>query len=839
MVILPFVLFLEALFCIFWNLKIASAETTTKSLRHDVGDALVLRKDLQSQQQEPTEISERRLQQAQQQQLSSSFLGGFLQSGPDALGDSFASTGYVDSSTQTLHIVGTTYGKWWTTGGNATSKGNDDPDCFYAVANMPQVTSANKISTSMDFIHTELLGKASVAEACYGFLLDRVKKGAFLVGSTNSQGGLLRDLFDGGQAGAEFAKQIGMILDYSVPDDQGPTNAKPLQLVGGRVMIGAPVVYPVAIAGPNTGQGIFNVAYMESTDYSNNAAWPAGEQLDPAEVMQFGKSFYLRIAEHKIADSSGATTSSGTTVQPSVLETITRLYAPTKQETVYVSALLRLSDRLIVAGYTQGIGIGFSVPTSNVDSNNTDGFVTQFALSTLQPFSNAPTYRVASGRDDFVTGLCYSDQKPEFVYVTGYSQGHVGNRTQTPQDPDTKSIRAFVMKLQLSDMTTVWIQEFNAKPSTNSTSVVKAISCAVTNDNQDLYVVGNVENGGAITGPGSDNLSVGGIDVWIAQLKLDSGSVVFVKQLGSKGDDKVAFRGGVQVDESGNAVLIGNTNGQIYRPRSKTDQANADVFVAMFQRQTGSFVLPLDNPNFVSLPPKNSRPTMGTTPPPQQSSGTTNQGSSFRVVLMVFLILGVVSVIGFIIYWNFYHISRRELATDRSKVLDYLHDFDVEDIDLKHSATGGWHCCYVNDLAQGINKQVKGDLYSAHRDRLYFGDGGGSVYDPLTNGLSGSNAGSGRPSRSRRNRLSDDNNLYDKDTEETVTFGISRDSRKERDQKLSNEGLLATDPDQDGSPDSKKQHRSRFGRSTNTSLLSSGSRRINRAKERWENREII
>jgi hypothetical protein len=45
----------------------------------------------------------------------------------------------------------------------------------------------------------------------------------------------------------------------------------------------------------------------------------------------------------------------------------------------------------------------------------------------------------------------------------------------------------------------------------------------------------------------------------------------------------------------------------------------------------------------------------------------------------------------------------REVNTDRSEVLGYLGEFDVEDIDLKHSATGGWHCNYANSLAEGVN----------------------------------------------------------------------------------------------------------------------------------------
>jgi hypothetical protein len=36
---------------------------------------------------------------------------------------------------------------------------------------------------------------------------------------------------------------------------------------------------------------------------------------------------------------------------------------------------------------------------------------------------------------------------------------------------------------------------------------------------------------------------------------------------------------------------------------------------------------------------------------------------------------------------------------ERAHVFSYLQAFDVEDVDLRHSATGGWHGTYVNRLA--------------------------------------------------------------------------------------------------------------------------------------------
>ena len=49
----------------------------------------------------------------------------------------------------------------------------------------------------------------------------------------------------------------------------------------------------------------------------------------------------------------------------------------------------------------------------------------------------------------------------------------------------------------------------------------------------------------------------------------------------------------------------------------------------------------------------------------------------------------------------------RDITTDRSQIIHFLNEFDVDDVDLKHSATGGWHCSYSNDLANGRNRRAE------------------------------------------------------------------------------------------------------------------------------------
>ena len=99
-----------------------------------------------------------------------------------------------------------------------------------------------------------------------------------------------------------------------------------------------------------------------------------------------------------------------------------------------------------------------------------------------------------------------------------------------------------------------------------------------------------------------------------------------------------------------------------------------------------------------------------------------------RYGLLIFLVLiGAVSIVSALLVYR--KLTEREVMTDRSTVLEYLHDFDVDDIDLKQSATGGYHCSYTNDLAYGINAKTAG------REGLFgpncFSSRTGTTEDPL------------------------------------------------------------------------------------------------------------
>lgn len=75
----------------------------------------------------------------------------------------------------------------------------------------------------------------------------------------------------------------------------------------------------------------------------------------------------------------------------------------------------------------------------------------------------------------------------------------------------------------------------------------------------------------------------------------------------------------------------------------------------------------------------------------EDSSSGGNIGKYLGIVLLVLVLL-----CGYCV-----RARKEEKGTERSTVFSYLHAFDLEDIEVRHSATGGWHGTYVGSLAKG------------------------------------------------------------------------------------------------------------------------------------------
>merc|ERR1719343_72452 len=70
----------------------------------------------------------------------------------------------------------------------------------------------------------------------------------------------------------------------------------------------------------------------------------------------------------------------------------------------------------------------------------------------------------------------------------------------------------------------------------------------------------------------------------------------------------------------------------------------------------------------------------------------------------IYLVISV-GIVAFAFLACYIHVSQKKKreATERALVFSYLQGFDLEDIDVKQAATGGWHGTYIGSLANGVN----------------------------------------------------------------------------------------------------------------------------------------
>jgi hypothetical protein len=139
-------------------------------------------------------------------------------------------------------------------------------------------------------------------------------------------------------------------------------------------------------------------------------------------------------------------------------------------------------------------------------------------------------------------------------------------------------------------------------------------------------------------------------------------------------------------------LILANTEGSWFRSRSNEETMNhppySDLVIMSVSKENGTFQAP--GPLLVPPPATSPGSQLGS-----MAGGTKPR----RVGFLALAVVGLV-VFGIIIFVRMNRQPQELVETDRSKVLAYLKDFDVEDIDLRHSATGGWHCTYASNPAE-------------------------------------------------------------------------------------------------------------------------------------------
>ncbi len=248
-----------------------------------------------------------------------------------------------------------------------------------------------------------------------------------------------------------------------------------------------------------------------------------------------------------------------------------------------------------------------------------DGFVTGIHFPSGRPTFNRDdanrfdSIEASPPLDDYVHDICLpppnKDKTISFYYVVGssygtmpagYSQSEINTNilkgTNGIKDGNqVNRLSAWVSKVDLArknDRAIVWTTQLFATNDNISLKggMAEAFGCHVIDaDKTKLYIAGTVYNGGTMD---SAQKSAGGDDVWVAQLNSKDGSIRWITQIGSSGDEKLARTKGIEADLNGHAIIFGETTGELYRKRkgekkNMDDGSSTDIFITTLDMDTG------------------------------------------------------------------------------------------------------------------------------------------------------------------------------------------------------------------------------------------------------------
>lgn len=603
----------------------------------------------------------------------SSYTPQAIQSGRDDYGGTFVSSAAYSKIDNSVVLTGTSWGRFFE---SVEQRNDEDFDeygrkvdhpvvrsgCFMGVAALPGESSEqanyylDKDRDEMFWSRRQRVHTPSVNQACNNLHLFAETQRVILAGHSEER----RNTTINADVTATETKHLGMLLDL----DWNVDGDKSFKNIGGQEL--KHTVFPVALTSKSGSEkdGIFGV-FMEAVPKTSAHANLFLPPHDPAMYYDYGAGFGMSIARYHLE--------SREVTAKTKVETINQDFLKSYESNglVYVTDIQYVADdMMIVVGSTTGHGAAYGGTPKKKATNQFDGFITKVNAVTGELYvvntSPASMRLESSGRNknDFINGICFDEDDSSILYVVGETEGHFPHKDF--HGPRGKT-SAFLTKLNVTNLDVLWTRHIGY-----GDTRAQAMACQVNPEGY-IWVGGNVDNGAL-----QDQDNFGGRDIWAAKFS-PGGEQVYLQQLGSAEDDELALRGGLVVDEAGNAVLVGNTYGNMYREREPGEADHSDVFVLTISDFDGGFVSTLNEP--------------------LQPSG----GSWVRFLLWCFIggILGVATIYGY----HFYKSHKENSATtDRFKVTQYLGRFDIDDVELRHSATGGWHCNFVGELGQGIHK---------------------------------------------------------------------------------------------------------------------------------------
>jgi hypothetical protein len=597
-------------------------------------------------------------------EIFSTYHPGGVQSGPDEWGSTFASSVVYSKADNTVLLTGTTWGRYFESReqindeefdaytGKAVTP-NIKSGCFLAVASLPGVDSRGARSTEVEWRRKQRLRSPSANQACSTVCLHPSSKDVFVAAHAEE----VKNVTVAPEVIKEEVKLQGMLLDLDW--NQGGDYSFKSQ--GGQILKDNGLVYPMAITSQKGDEGMYVVFQQSQRPTPNHINQKEGEQeRDPAKYFEYGTGYGFAVARYDLVAQHPTPKTTTKRIQQIWNVPFETDYGQGK---VLVNDILLVTNGLlVVVGSTTGKGPAYGKVDSGKDW---DGFITKINPATgqkiLSPgYDSSKRIQSAKNRDDFITGVCHHPSEPH-LYVSGTTEGALPGQKAA-------GTSAFLMKVDLLTLQTVWTKQFSSNKGRRK-GHAHAMACDVSPQGSHVWVGGIVEEGGVMYGA---DASAGGMDVFVAKVSTDNGDVEFVKQVGSEKNDELAARGGLVCDSEGNAVIVGNTYGSFFRQRSPKETI-ADVFVMTVSQFEGQMV----------------------------ATVSSSSNSGFGVGLFVLFMLVAAALLAGAAFFVSKRSSKNDEQVDRHEVTRYLATYNVEDVDLKHSATGGWHCSYSGNLAEG------------------------------------------------------------------------------------------------------------------------------------------
>lgn len=442
---------------------------------------------------------------------------------------------------------------------------------------------------------------------------------------------------------------------------------------------------------------------------------------------------------------------------------------------VFVAGMALQTDtnglqHLLISGSTRGSGEAFGdIAPNSVDE---DGFVMQLKLSdgTLiktdrhegQSYEVQDDLREGTGADDFIRGMCNNlgkghegHRESDVFYIVGGTKGDMTNNYQGKQDNTNgagmqigsnvnqkykdvwnrdESLQPFLRKVNISTLKPEWTTQWIAAPATTYRKGIPtnayAMDCYVNVEEQAVFVVGSVLEGAKMTQGDVELINQGSDDIWVAKIDELTGAVLWITQLGTENAEYLARHGSIAVNNDGNVLIYGDTNGSLYRFRGKNENNdNTDMFVMTIDGTTGAVIDEsyLGGTSSAIMASGGSH-TVATSPPKNNAqikdeNRINNAHAHAKAGTLLGIVAGVLAGLFLLYLLMMRNMKKRRAEAQKSSIFAALQQFDVEDIDLRRSPPGGWHGTYMNKLAYGQNNADGMDVDSSAEGGLFKDDG--------------------------------------------------------------------------------------------------------------------